>query len=52
MQNGEYEIKWYNPRTCEYDETLTETVKITDGTYTIEGKPDQEDWVIVAKIKK
>ena len=52
MQKGEYEIKWYNPRTCEYDETLTETVKITDGTYTIEGKPDQEDWVIVAKIKK
>ncbi|MBQ3848791.1 MAG: DUF4038 domain-containing protein, partial [Clostridia bacterium] len=60
MKKGEYEIKWYNPQDGTYrwydaenEEFVNEptaNVNIKDGTYLIPGKPDLEDWVVVAKF--
>lgn len=50
MQNGEYEVRWFNCITGEYGESFTVTV--TDGVYQLPEKPDTGDWVISVKIKK
>ena len=44
MEQGEYTVRWMNCRTGEY--TVPETVPVTDGTYTIPGKPDSGDWAL------
>ncbi len=46
MKNGEYEITWLN---CRTGETVKETVTVTDGSYVINGKPDEHDWAISAE---
>ena len=61
MKNGKYEIKWYNPQDGTYrwyDEkeedfvtSPTGPVTIKNGKYKIPGKPDIQDWVVVAKYK-
>ena len=48
MMNGAYELVWFNCRTAE---TITETVTVEDGTFTIPNKPDSYDWVIALRFR-
>lgn len=54
MKEGEYEVRWYNPRTGEYAEgkeyeKYNKTISVSDGEMIVPNKPDKEDWVIVVR---
>lgn len=42
-----YTVKWFNPRTNEY-QTVSTSIKPSNATYTIPSKPDAQDWVLIA----
>ncbi len=48
MENGDYEVTWFNCQTGEYAEPFTVTV--TDGTYKIPARPGEGDWAISVKL--
>ncbi len=47
MENGTYEVTWFNCQTGEWGECTTVTV--TDGTYKISKKPDTGDWALLVQ---
>ena len=46
LSTGSYEVTWFNPRTGEYT-PHAEVPTTINGTWTLPGKPDQEDWLLV-----
>ncbi|MBR2861702.1 MAG: DUF4038 domain-containing protein [Clostridia bacterium] len=42
-----YTVKWYNPRTNEY-QTVSTNMKPSGTSYTLPAKPDSQDWVLIA----
>ncbi len=51
MNNGTYTVKYFNPRSGMYNESLEKTINVTTGKYTITSKPDSNDWLIVVEYK-
>ncbi len=49
LANTQYTVQWYNPITGKLNATAT--VTITDGSYAIGVKPDNNDWVLLMKKK-
>jgi hypothetical protein len=47
LANTRYTVQWYNPITGTYN--IPTTVKITNNSYTIGEKPDNNDWVLLVK---
>ena len=47
LANVQYTVQWYNPISDTYNTPTT--VTITDGSYTIHEKPDNNDWVLLVK---
>jgi len=47
LSNVQYTAQWYNPITNTYNTPTT--VNITNGTYAIGNKPDNNDWVLLFK---
>lgn len=49
LANTQYSVQWYNPITGKFNTSIT--VTITNGSYSIGGKPDNNDWVLLVKKK-
>ena len=49
LVNTQYTVQWYNPINGKYNTVTTAT--ITDGSYSIGNKPDNQDWVLLLKKK-
>jgi len=49
LENLPYSVQWYNPVTATYN--TPKIVTVTNGSYLIGEKPDNNDWVILVKKK-
>jgi hypothetical protein len=47
LANTQYSVQWYNPIKDEFETPVN--VTITNGSYIIGGKPDNNDWVLLMK---
>ncbi len=48
MENSDYEVRWFNCQTGEYEKAFT--ITITDGTYKIPARPDDGDWLLSVEL--